>query len=216
LPTASSTRILIADDHDVVRAGLRAIIDCHEGWQVVAEASDGKQAVALAVKTRPDIAIVDYALPLLNGVEVTREVRARSPMTEVLVFSMHETDALIGAVLRAGARSYILKSDANRYLVAAIESLAAHKPFFIGNQSERLLNAFLSKGRDREEEPLSPRERTVVQLIAEGHTNKEIGAILNLSVKTVETHRSSAMAKLKIASTAGLVRYAVRNGLIQP
>ncbi len=211
-----SPRILIADDHDVVRAGLRAIIEAHPGWQVVAEAEDGRQAVAQAIRTRPDIAIVDYALPLMNGVEVTREIRARAPATEILAFTMHETDALVYQLLEAGARSYILKSEANRYLVAAIEALAAHRPFFVGKQSELLVEAFLSTHGNQALGILSPRERVIVQLIAEGHSNKRMSEILNLSVKTIETHRAAAMRKLNTTSTAALVRYAIRNKLVEP
>ena len=143
-------RILIADDHEVVRSGLRAILEAHEGWQVVAEARDGKEAIAKAVDTEPDIAIVDYSLPTMNGVEAARQILARIPTAEVLIFTMHDSDVLIREVLEAGARAYLLKSDANRHLVAAVESLAAHKPFFTGRVSEQLLDTFLSRQRDAE------------------------------------------------------------------
>jgi DNA-binding NarL/FixJ family response regulator len=213
---AGCPRILIADDHDVVRAGLRAIIEAQLHWRVVAEADNGKEAVLQAIRTKPDIAIVDYALPVMNGVEVMREIRARLPETEVLAFTMHESDALVYQLLEAGARSFILKSEASRYLVAAIESLAAHRPYFVGRQSERLVEAFLKSRESPAVNVLSPRERTVVQLIAEGHGNKEIASILNLSIKTIETHRATAMRKLAVTSTAALVRYAVRNKLVEP
>ena len=210
------TRILIADDHDVVRSGLRSILEVRDNWEIVAEAADGREAIAKAVETSPDIAIIDYSLPLINGIEATRQIRARVPKTEILIFTMHDSEALVGELLEAGARAYLLKSDAKQYLLTAVESLANHKSFFTGKISEKLLNSFLSSRHRTSDTDLSPRERTVVQLIAEGHSNKEIGGVLNLSVKTIETHRAAAMRKLNISSTAALVRYAIRNKIIEP
>ncbi len=210
------TRILIADDHEVVRSGLRSILEAHGGWEVVAEARDGKEAISKAVETAPDIAIIDYSLPIMNGVEATRQIRARLPTTEILIFTMHDSDALIGELLEAGARGYLLKSDAKQHLIAAVESLADHEPFFTGRVSRRLLETFLSKQPGRVDTPLSPRERVVVQLIAEGHSNKEMSDILDLSVKTIEAHRAAAMRKLNVTSTAAVVRYAIRNKLAEP
>jgi DNA-binding NarL/FixJ family response regulator len=209
------TRILIADDHEVVRSGLRAILEAQPDWEVVAEAADGKEAVEKAVETRPDIAIVDYSLPVANGAEVTRQIRVRVPRIEVLIFTMHDSDDVVCDLLAAGAKGYLLKSDARKFLIAAVESLAAHKPFFTGKVSEALLDTYLAKHRDGDS-LLTAREKGVVQLIAEGHSNKKIAEILTLSLKTVETHRSSAMRKLNLASTAALVRYAVRNKLVEP
>jgi len=213
---ALATRILIADDHDVVRSGLRTLLESHAGWSVVAEAADGKTAVLKALETQPDIAVLDYSMPLLNGVEATRQIRKRNPKTEVLVFTMHDNDALVGEVLQAGARAYLLKSDARHHLISAVEALILHKPFFSGHVSERLLETYLLAKKGTVGTVLSPRERIVVQLIAEGHTNKQIGAVLNLSIKTIESHRAAAMRKLNLTSTAGIVRYAVRNKLIEP
>jgi DNA-binding NarL/FixJ family response regulator len=210
------TRILIADDHEVVRSGLRSILEAHEGWQVIAEAADGKEAIVKAVETKPDVAIIDYSLPTMNGVEATRQIRARVPSAEVLIFTMHDSDVLIGEVLEAGARAYLLKSDAKQYLIAAVESLSRGKPFFTERLSEQLLEAFLSVHQARPGASLSPRERAVVQLIAEGHSNREMSEILSLSVKTVETHRAAAMRKLNVTSTAAIVRYAIRNKLVEP
>lgn len=210
------TRILIADDHEVVRSGLRSILEAHEGWQVVAEAADGKEAIAQAVETKPDVAIIDYSLPMMNGVETTRQIRARVPDTEVLIFTMHDSDVLIGEALEAGARAYLLKADARQYLISAVDSLAHHKPFFTGRLSEQMLDAFLSAHREKSGVGLSPRERAVVQLIAEGHSNRQMSEILNLSVKTIETHRAAAMRKLNVTSTAAIVRYAIRNKLAEP
>src|SRR5918993_877922 len=208
------TRILIADDHDVVRAGLRTILDSQRGWEVVAEASDGKEAIDQALATRPDIAVLDFGLPMVNGVEATRQIRARLPRVEVLIFTMHDTDSLVRDVLEAGARGFLLKSDARRFLISAVESLAAHKPFFTGAVSEALLETYLSKGI-ADQSALSSREKAVVQLIAEGRTNKQIADILSISTKTVETHRATAMGKLNLDTTAALIRYAIRNKLVE-
>jgi DNA-binding NarL/FixJ family response regulator len=209
------TRILIADDHDVVRSGLNAILSSQSGWEVVAEAEDGRKAVELVAETRPDVAILDYQLPLLNGVDATREIRMIRPQTEVLIFTMHESELLLREALEAGARGYLLKSDARKFLIAAVESLSQHKPFFTGRVSEALLNAFLSQGHATDG-VLTARERGVVQLIAEGHSNKEAAQILGLNLKTVESHRASAMRKVNVNSTATLVRYAIRNKLVEP
>ncbi len=145
------TRILIADDHEVVRSGLRAILEAHEGWEVVAEAENGKDAIAKAVETKPDVAIIDYSLPLMNGIEATRQIRARVPEAEILIFTMHDSDVLVGELLEAGARAYLLKSDAKQYLIAAVEALADHKPFFTGRVSEHLLNSFLATHHGKDE-----------------------------------------------------------------
>ena len=211
---AVMVRILIADDHEVVRSGLRATLEAQAGWSVVAEAANGKDAVAKAAQVVPDVAIVDYALPLINGIEVTRRIRIRNPETEVLIFTMHDSETLIREMLSAGARGYLLKSDATAFLITAVESLAAHKPFFTGKISETLLESFLVQGQHGD--MLTGRERTVVQLIAEGYTNKEMADILSLSMKTIEAHRASALRKLELKNTAGLVRYAIRNKLVSP
>jgi DNA-binding NarL/FixJ family response regulator len=209
------TRILIADDHEVVRSGLRSILEAQPDWEVVAEAVDGKEAVAKALATNPDVAILDYSLPVFNGVEATRQIRARVPQTEVLVFTMHESETLMRELLQAGARGYLLKSDAKQFLITAVQSLAAHKPFFTSRVSETLLESFLTT-TEGDRGILTARERTVVQLIAEGRTNKQIASVLNISLKTVETHRAAAMRKLNLTSTAAVVRYAIRNRLVEP
>ncbi|UVF22066.1 response regulator transcription factor [Microvirga terrae] len=208
------TRILIADDHDVVRSGVRTILEGHEGWEVVGEARDGKEAVDQATALRPDIVILDYGLPLVNGVEATRQIRSRVPGVEVLIFTMHDTDSLMRDVLEAGARGFLLKSDAKQFLVSAVESLAAHKPFFTGKVSEALLETYLSKGCTKRS-VLSSREKAVVQLIAEGKTNKQIADILSVSTKTVETHRALALRKLNLDTTAALIRYAIKNKIVE-
>jgi DNA-binding NarL/FixJ family response regulator len=208
------TSILIADDHDIVRSGLRGLLEAQPTWEVVSEAADGKEAIAKAIETAPDIAIVDYSLPLLNGLEVARQIRQRLPRTEVLIFTMHENEVLIREILRAGARGYLLKTDASRYLIAAVRALATHTPYFSPSVSEELLRSFIERP-DRECSALTPRERHIVQLIAEGHVNKAIAKLLNISIKTVETHRATVMRKLNLGSSAALVRYAVRNKLVQ-
>lgn len=209
------TRILIADDHDVVRAGVRTILQSQPGWEVVAEASDGKEAIDRALATRPDVAVLDFSLPAVNGVEATRQIRARVPSVEVLIFTMHDTDTLVRDVLEAGARGFLLKSDASRFLISAVESLAAHKPFFTGKVSETLLENFLSKGPRASDGALTPRERSVVQLVAEGRPNRAIAEVLSISLKTVEMHRASALKKLNVDSTAALIRYAIKNKLVE-
>jgi DNA-binding NarL/FixJ family response regulator len=213
---ARTTRILIADHHEVVRCGLRCILETRAGWKIVAEAADGKTAIAQAIQVRPDVAIIDTSLPLLGASEVARQIRGRCPDTEVLALATNDTEALADDLLQAGVRAYLLKSDPSQSVLAAVEALSRHKPFFTGSVTRKLLQTFLSPQEHVAESPLSPRERVVVQLIAEGHSNREMSGILCLSIKTVETHRASAMRKLEIASTAGLVRYAVRNGLVEP
>jgi DNA-binding NarL/FixJ family response regulator len=208
------TRILIADDHHVVRAGLRAILEAQPNWEVVAEAGDGKEAILKAIEAKPDVAVIDYSLPLVNGIEVTRQIRGRLPRTEVLIFTMHDNETLFQELLKAGARGYLLKSDAKLHLIGAIEALAAHKPFFTAKVYEALLSTYV-KGSKRPGSLLTGRERQVVQLIAEGHTNKETAELLNISLKTVESHRASVMRKLDLSSPAALVRYAIRNKIVE-
>jgi DNA-binding NarL/FixJ family response regulator len=208
-------RLLLADDHEVVREGLRHILQARPAWEVVAEAADGKEAVRKAIETNPDVAIVDYSLPLMNGIEVTHQIRSRIESTEVLIFTMHDTDIIIEQLLNAGACGYLLKSDANKSLIEAVESLANHEPFFTRKVVATLLSSFLAQPK-RSGTSISGRERSVLQLIAEGHTNKEVGDLLHISLKTVESHRASVMRKLKLSSSADLVRYAIRNQIIEP
>jgi len=206
-------RILIADDHETVRSGLRAVLEGRIGWEVVAEANDGNEAVAAVIEKRPDVAIVDYAMPSMTGVEVARRIRERQRVTEILIFTMHDSNVLALEAFQAGARAFLLKSDANKMLLAAVESLIVHKPFYAGVFSSEL-EGMLTGKRDPSQ-ILSPREKTIVKLVAEGHSNRAVSAILNLSIKTTETHRAAAMRKLNINSTAGLVRYAVRAKLVE-
>ncbi|WP_454621026.1 response regulator [Bradyrhizobium cenepequi] len=203
-------RFLIADDHEAVRSGLRAVLEQRADWEVVAEANDGSKALAAAIANQPHVAIVDFSMPYMTGVEVARRIREYRLPTEVLIFTVHNSSLLAQQAFEAGARAFVLKSDANRLLLAAVESLLAHKPFCTDSCSSEL-DEVSTGDKDR----LSPRERLVVKLIAEGYSNKDIGAILKLSVKTAEAHRAAAMRKLDIHSTAGLVRYAVRARLLE-
>jgi DNA-binding NarL/FixJ family response regulator len=213
-------RILLADDHDIVRRGLRGLLEQQPGWSVCAEAANGREAVELAREHRPHVAILDLTMPELNGLEATRRIRQELPETQVLVFTMHDSEELLRGVLRAGARGYLLKSDAARQLVPAVESLSQRKAFFSGRVSEVLLEGFLDSERRRSDElgaeRLTAREREIVQLLAEGKSNKDVARALDLSVKTVETHRASVMRKLDLHSIADLVRFAIRNHMIAP
>jgi DNA-binding NarL/FixJ family response regulator len=211
-----STRILVADRHAVVRSGLKAILERRPDWRVVAEAGDGKEAVAKAVEARPDVAIVDHSLAIMNGIAVTQQIRAYVPATEILIFTIHDCDELLSDALLAGARAVLLKSQSSDSLVAAVDALSNCKPFFAAGLSEKLPGMFLPSRGSRPAPTLSPRERIVVQLIAEGNSNKEIGGIIHRSVKTIETHRAAAMRKLNVTTTAALVRYAVRSRLVEP
>jgi DNA-binding NarL/FixJ family response regulator len=208
-------RILIADDHDVVRAGLRRVLEAQPGWEVVAEATDGKDAVTKAVSTKPDVAVLDCMMPLLNGAEATRQIRARVPKTQVLMFTIHEDERLIEESLRAGARGYVLKSDLTGQLIQAVRSLSEHKPFFTSTVSETLLSSMLT-AQIEDGIRLSYEERTVVRLFAQGHKNRELADILNMSLKSVENRRTTIMRKLKLPSSAALVLYAIRNRLVEP
>jgi DNA-binding NarL/FixJ family response regulator len=190
------------------------MLESQPDWVVVAEATDGKEAIFKAITAKPDVAVIEYTLPLMNGIEVTHHIRRRLPKTEVLIFTTQDDEALVFELLSAGARGYLLKSDAKRHLLEAITSLAAHRPFFTGRISETLLQSYLARCY-RAKATLTNRERSVAQLIAEGHTNRKIGTILGISVKTVETHRAAIMRKLNLSSSAALVRYAIRNKIVE-
>jgi DNA-binding NarL/FixJ family response regulator len=213
----AQTRILIADDHPLIRRGLRGLLESHPEWMVVAEAQDGYEAVEAAIRTSPDIAIIDDAMPRMNGVECTRRIRQRLARTEVCLLTDSEDESVIANALPAGARGFVLKSDAEKEILAAIEALSKHHPYFSWVVSESLLDHYVKhKGMPQSVDLLTPREREVVQLVAEGLSNKQVGRQLHLSIKTVETHRGAAMRKAGLSSTADLVRYAVRNHLVHP
>lgn len=208
------TTIVIADDHDLLRQGVRSILGAKEDWRVVAEAADGREALKAVAEYRPDVAIIDFFLPFMNGLELTRLIRHESPNTEVLIFTMLNDESIVRDVLVAGAKGFVFKTDPGEQIVNAVQALARHKPYFSESISETLLAKYLSS-RDHAGGMLTDREREVVQHIAEGLINKEISTAMGISVKTVETHRASVMHKLKFKTTAQLVRYAVRNHIVE-
>ena len=209
-----SIRLLLADDHAVVRNGLRALLE-KEGFQVSAEASDGQEAVRLAAVVHPDIAVLDISMPLLNGLDTAREILRISPRTRTILLTMHPEDHYIFEALRAGIEGYVLKTQAAEDLVRAIREVFRGMIYLSPGVSRAVVQAYLAK-TDLPPDPLAPRERQVLQLVAEGKTTKEIAVLLGISVKTAESYRSRIMQKLDIHETAGLVRYAIRRGLIQP
>jgi len=210
-------RILVADDHQVVRMGLRTLLESKTGWRVCAEAANGREAVERASEFQPDIAVLDIGMPLLNGVEATRQIRKVSPGTEILILTMHDSEQMIQEVLGVGAHRYILKDDADKNLLAAVEALRRHKPYLSSRVTAAVSNRVFPHGGgiERSSRQLTPREREIVQLLAEGKSNKEIATYLNISVKTAETHRANIMLKLNFHSVTELVRYAVKNKIIQ-
>jgi DNA-binding NarL/FixJ family response regulator len=214
-----SVRILVVDDHAVVRRGIRALLESHATWVVCGEATTGRAAVEQCRQLRPDIVVMDLSLPDLNGLEATRQILKESPSTEVLVLTMHHSEELARDVLEAGARGYVLKSDADGNLVAAVESLQQHKPFLTSAVTEFVLDAFRRRAETAKDDlatvALTPREREIIQLVAEGHSSKEAAAKLGLSVKTIETHRTHVMRKLRLRSVTDLVRYAIRNKIVE-
>jgi DNA-binding NarL/FixJ family response regulator len=200
------TRILIADDHEIVRSGLRKIIESHAGWEVVAEVGNGKEAFGKALETLPDVAVLDYCMPAATGLEAARQILQQLPKTEVLILTMHSNEAVVDELIGAGARGCVLKTEARHELVAAIEALAIHKPYFSAAlRDPDCGHRHLRRSR------LTNREREIVRLIAEGNTNSAVATALDIGIKTVETHRAAAMRKLNVTSSAALVRYAVRN-----
>jgi len=219
METLGMLRILVADDHDIARRGIRALLENHPGWQVCGEAKDGRETVEMAATLKPDLILLDIGMPNLNGLEATRQILATSPDALILILTMHDTDQVVREVLRAGARGFLLKSDAGRDLMAAVEALQNHRTFFTTKVSQMVLTGFLNRDGRADEDidgnALTAREREVIQLLAEGKTSKEVAVTLNLSVKTAETHRTNLMRKLDLHSVADLTRYAVRNGIVQ-
>lgn len=214
-------RILIADDHDVVRQGTKAVVERQPGWEVCGVAANGREAVAQAIALKPDVVILDMTMPELNGLEAAIQIKRELPRTEILMFTAHENDDLIRKAFEAGVKSFVFKTEAHEYLVEATESLARHKPFFTAKVSDILFSNMLNRSATPHDDTdpgqrLSARERETVQLIAEGKSNKEVAAALGISVRTAETHRASVLRKLNLDSIAGLVRYAIRNKLIEP
>lgn len=220
IPALKDLRILIADDHEIVRRGLRRVLSSRAGWTVCAEASSGREAVALAGQHRPDIVVMDIVMPGLNGLEATRQIRKMLPKTEVLVLSLHYSDQLVREIVDAGARAYLLKSDATSDLLTAVEALAQRRSFFTTGAAQILVDGFCNPASVKEaplmRKSLSAREREIVQLLAEGKSSKEVAIALCISVKTAETHRANIMRKLEMHSVSELVRYAVKNYMVEP
>ena len=216
-----SLTILIADDHEVVRQGVRAVLEAQPEWRVIAEADTGRAAVEAALRHRPGVTVMDITMPELNGLEATREILKVAPQLQILILSLHDSEPLVREVLASGARGYLLKSDASRDLVTAVDSLSQHKIFFSSKISELVLQGY-AKGVSLFESGVSPegsrltrREREVVQLLAQGNSNKQVAYQLSISAKTVETHRRRIMNKLQLGSVTDLVRYAIRNRMIE-
>src|SRR5580704_11764406 len=213
-------RILIADDHEVVRRGLCTLLQSHEGWEICGEATDGRAVVEKAKELKPDVVIVDVGMPSLNGLAATRQLVQQDPNCKVIVLTITDSDQVIREALDAGARGFVLKSDAARDLVAAVEALQRNRMFFTPRVNDMVLAGFLDRGNGARNTPprlphLTPREREVIQLLAEGKSSKEVASVLNLSTKTAETHRSNIMRKLGFHSIRDLVVYAVKNNIIQ-
>lgn len=214
-------RILIADDHDIMRLGTRAVLESQPGWQVCGLATDGREAVARAIELKPDVVVVDMTMPELNGVDAAIEIKRQLPETEILMFSGHESEELIRRAFEAGVKSFIFKSEAHESLVDAVKALGLHKPFFTAKVSEILFSNIVNRtdangGDDTAPgQNLSARERQIVQLLAGGKSNKEVADALAISVRTAESHRANILRKLNVDSVAGLVRYAIRNHLIE-
>lgn len=214
-------RLLVADDHEIVRKGLRALLEAEPGWEVAAEAVNGKDAVEKAQQVKPDVAILDISMPLLNGLEAARQILKSVERTKVLVLTVHDSDPLIQQVLEAGARGYVLKSDAGRDLVVAVDALRRNKTFFTPKVAQMVLEGYLDKNPKGAANPeggrfrLTSRQKEIVQLLAEGKSSKEVASALGLSVKTAETHRANIMRRLDCHSVTALVRYAIRNHIIE-
>jgi len=214
-----TVRILLADDHKVVRQGTRALLSTMPEWQIVGEADNGRDAVSLTAELKPDIVILDISMPKLNGLDATRQIKKNSPDTEVLIFTAQETEQLVHDVFESGARSYILKTDAADHLIEALKALSDHKHFFTSRISEIVFARYIQGKNALEGTPeksrITDREREIVQLLAEGKSSKEVATILGISVRTVETHRAAIMKKLGLKSFSELIRYAVRNKIVE-
>jgi DNA-binding NarL/FixJ family response regulator len=216
----NTLRILIADDHDLLRRGVKTLLLSRGGWEVCGEAKTGREAVAKAEELKPDILILDISMPDLNGVEAARQIRKASESTEILMLSMHYSDQLIRELVDVGVRGYLVKSDSDRDFLIAVETLANHKPFFNALSTEVILGTFNTGGPvknipERIRERLTSREREIVQMLAGGKTCREVASSLGITVKTTETHRANIMRKLELHSVSELVRYAVRNQIIE-
>ena len=210
-------RILIADDHGIVRSGLRLLLDRQADMEVVAEASDGVEAVEVALRERPDLCILDVGMPRLTGLQATREIKAQAPDVAVLILSMHKDERYVFEALKAGASGYVLKAEADQDLVSAARAVGRGEAFLTNAAERSLIRDWMDGGETAgPREPLTPREQEVVKLIAEAHTNSQIAEVLHLAEKTVESHRANVLRKLGMRDRVELVRYAIRRGLVEP
>jgi len=209
-------RLLVADDHGIMRSGLRLLLDRQPDMEVVAEAADGLEAVELALRERPDICILDVSMPRMTGLQATVEIRAHAPEIAVLVLSMHDDEQYLFEALQAGAAGYVLKREADQALVEAVRAVSRGEPFMTNAAERSLIREWMADDSSGPAEPLTLREREVLKLIAEAHTNREIGEMLHLAEKTVESHRGNLLRKLGMRDRVELVRYAIRRGLIEP
>jgi DNA-binding NarL/FixJ family response regulator len=209
-----SLKLLFADDHEIVRKGVRCLLEAQPGWQVMAEASNGREAVEQAQRVKPDVAVLDIGMPSLNGLEAARQMLKNDPHIKIVILTMHDSDNLIREVLKVGARGYVAKSDAIRDLVTAINAVRSGDTFFTAKVAQVVLEGYLGKSGATDTR-LTPRQREVIQLLAEGRSSKEIAVTLGLSVKTADTHRADIMRRLDCHSVTELVRYAVRNNIIE-
>lgn len=208
-------KLLIADDHGIMRSGLHLLLNRQVDMEVIAEAADGVEAVQMALRVRPDICVVDVAMPRMTGLQATVEIRAQAPEISVLVLSMHDDERYLFEALQAGAAGYVLKREADQALVEAVRAVSRGEPFMTNAAEASLVREWMADDSSGPAEPLTPREREVLKLIAEAFTNREIGAILHLAEKTVESHRANLMRKLGMRDRVELVRYAIRRGLIE-
>ena len=208
-------RVLIADDHEMIRRGIRDVVECHPDWEVCGEACDGQEALDLAIQEQPNVVVLDISLPTMNGLAVTRRLKQEVPKASVLLFTMHDEDDTISGGLAAGARGYVLKTDSSQHLEAAIAALGARRPYFTSIASELLLDATVNDRKRSRLESFTTRELEIAQLIAEGNSNKQIARRLKRSIKTIESHRAAAMRKAGVRSAAEFVRFAIKHNLIQ-
>jgi DNA-binding NarL/FixJ family response regulator len=213
-------RILAADDHDILRRGLKQLLTSRPGWEVCGEAKTGREAVALAEQLKPDIVVMDVSMPDLNGLEAARRIHKALPRTGIIMLTLHFSDQLVKDIVESGARAYVMKSDADRDLVHAVEALCSNRTFFTARAADMLLNEFSERNSPIPPQPpsqnrLTSREREIVQLLAEGKSSKEVAVALGISVKTAETHRANIMRKLQLHSVSELVRYAIKNQIIE-
>jgi DNA-binding NarL/FixJ family response regulator len=215
------TRILLADDHHVIRLGLRHLLSKQEDWEICGEAVNGREAVEMAQEMQPHVVILDLNMPEVNGLDAARQIRIKAPDAAILIYTMDETEEIVHDGLIAGARGIVLKSDVHSHIVAAVEALASGKPYFTAGVAETLLKSYLSNSRKTTvnssvpDSALSAREREVIQLLAEGKSNKEVASDLGISTRTAEAHRAEIMRKIQVNSLAGLIRYAIRNGIVE-